>query len=470
MLRQTAKHTIAIGLVLTGLMSSPLWAQTRARSTSSHRFIPVGTAPRPSNFRTPEYERAVEDFNSLRELWRELRRSRARGSKLTEEISGSIFQPTLDPSLAEKLPLETQELMRQWSQNSVTDVAQQMGRELVEFNQQFRQRSGVPESTQQPNDISFDFSRDVIQRIEEARSAYVEQQMLVNSAFREADRQFKSKWPSERIPPREWLERVQPFIDSEILEQLAKVRDFQDGKLPAPPEIPESLLTNKPPPSLSERMIESVVRSVDQGGNELLKRAQRNNQGKKKLSWWKELRKDANASLKSWNKSITDRTESYAASSALTTADSTGNGDSAVGASAAETGDAPSAVGWLRVVAFGLVLAGIFYLYYRRTLRHYRPGNAGVWELTADSIQDRASLLQAVHRVAVKRLGSKSRYWHHRQFLPLLRDKLDSRYSEIDALYERARYAPDGHVISREELELVRHWYQQVQRKRVLQS
>lgn len=418
------------------------------RDTPSHRFIPPGIRPLKNDFETPEYQSARSEFQKLYRSTRELRRALRKGG-------APPTVNTFDPATIDQLSPATKELVREWSRDSVADVSREIGREIVEFNRRLSQNAGLPEPDSNGDSLPFEFSADLLKQFEDAKKAWAQQKSATDSKYAEALKQYRDTWPHEKIPPGQWLEKVQPFINAEIIEQLMKVRDYQDGKTSEPPEIPAELGIETPA-GLSERMVASVVKTLDQGGNELIQRAKRSNQGNQQSPWWKRIRAKAKSRIKSLNRSITDRTEQYAATASAVASPvlpSRGSGRSTYTWSGSDLG---------RAFGLTLFLLGAGYLFYR-----WKTSRAAAVEqlhrLTdAAAIRDRESLLHAIHEIAVKRFGASSRFWHHRQLFTRLRETYESHDPMIEHLYERLRYAPDGDSLSDEEAHLARRWYEQI--------
>lgn len=453
--------TVAVVLACSG---QPAAAQKTTTGTSSHRHIPYGERPRRDTFRTSEYEQAKDAYQAMQQLARSMAEQGIDpfqpGSTLDGRIPRRSRTPWNGPGAADGRPgtvpgspnqpeatrpgASQPDFSNGLSEDSIAEFSKNLGKGLVEWNQALR--GGATDTSAGTNSSLGDLQ----QRLLEARDAYYEQRRMVSRSYQRALRDYREKWPEANIPPQELFDTLQPFINEEVLEQLIKVRDYREGKLAAPPKIPDHLLPPKPQSSLSERVFESVARSIDKGGVELLKQAQQRNQGKQAVSWWKRLRKETTSSVRSVNQSITENTESYA------TAASSGSQQVASGGGT-ENASGSAIGGLIAVVLAALAIIAGWFAWCRYTAEVTAAELAVAME--PSEIQDRSSVLQAVHRVAAQHLGTKSRYWHHRKLFASLRETLREDFSPIAELYERLRYAPQGHHVSQDELTVVRRWY-----------
>ena len=253
-----------------------------------------------------------------------------------------------------------------------------------------------------------------------------------------------------------------------MIEQLQQYRAYEQGMTDKLPESAfQKLPTSPVNRGFSGRMLESVVKTLDSGTNELIKLAKENKRsGKKESSLWKRLKQTASNKIKATNKSITDRSARYANSPRVATRQITRSAPPPLNSS---NRSLAKIVG---VVAIVLGIAALFA--YLMHLRKKHQNDSGyVAPLNPDSIRDRESMLQVIHSAAANRFGRSSRYWHHRKLFSEIEDVTKERRTQelptLASLYERARYAPNGEVSS-DDLEVAKRWYKEFRKTELLKS
>ncbi len=463
-------------IVVVLFIALPVAAQqiTPQSSNKSHRFLPPSQRPRRTDLRSPEYLEAFEQYQKLRRQQRsngDVPLPFQPGQFTPEPLSADQSNPAqINLDLYEQLGEREKRLLRRIADDAMADIAKEISKDVSDLNRQFRKRLGMEtEDESNASNPKFDLPDEVLSPFEKAKKTYREQSKRLSADYRQAMEEFKKQWPSEKIPPEEWLKKVQPFISSEVVEQLHDYRAYEEGKtekLPdsAYPKAPTSDFANN---SFSGRLLESVVKSLDSSTNQLLKRTKKNNSnGKKDPSLFKLLHQATTNQFKSINKSITSRTERYAQSSAA-------NG-SRTGSTDSSSPSLPSGNSLAKIfgaVAFVLGVAALI-----AYLMHLRKRNQSESyyhvPVDPDSIRDRESLLRAVHGAAAERFGRSSRYWHHRKLFSELTDQGKRRTDDLPVLaklYERARYAPNGQVTS-DDLEVARRWYKDFRDSELVKS
>lgn len=408
-------------------------------STPSHRFIPVGQKPTRDTFATPKFSEALKAFEGLRGTNRH---------SLTPTI------PEFDASMAEDLSPEAKALLREWSRDSMQAIAGDIGNEISAFSESINADNSA--EGQSESKLPFDFNRDVLQRYDKIVNNYKEQRKQRDTQYRQALEAFREKWPAEKLPPEQWLQQVQPFINAEVIEQLKLARDLRDGtastpRLPTPP--PE---TARPALGFSERMIESVVETLDVGGKQLLKRAQDNKSNKTKTPWWKRVQAKSKSLATTLNKAVTNRTEEYA----QTRNDGSNRATSAPGKVAPTAALRLPITSTNMAILFSVLFAVALAIWARSKMRS--ANRVPLIALNAEKIRDRDSLLFAIHSIATTRFGPVARFWHHKKVLKKLQVAGEICEPTIEKIYERARYLGDSAQLSEQDYAEVQQWYSKV--------
>ena len=466
--RTKALSLLSLVVVLCVALPAAAQQMTHKADNDSHRFLPPGQPPTKRDLQGSDYTKALDQY-------RKLSRTRNRQASTPPSFDPAPFNPDeteraqIDPELLKQLNPDDSRWLRRTTRQTMSDLAKEIENNVANLNEQFRRQLGMPADENVEPTKKFELPEEVLSPYEQARKTWRDQQKKLSEDYKQALEDFNGQWPSEKIPPDQWVQKVQPFINSEVLEQLRQYRAYEEGMTDKLPESAfQKLPTSPVNRGFSGRMLESVVKTLDSGTNELIKRAKENKRsGKKESSLWKRLKAAATKQIESTNRTITKRTEQYANTQRVnrpqprrtSTRTTTTSSNSSLAKIAG-------------VIAFVLgVAALIAYLLHLKKLHDSDADYSA--PISLDSIRDRESMLRAIHSAAADRFGRTSRYWHHRKLFSEIEEIAEERRPEelpvLASLYERARYAPNGEVSS-DDLEVARRWYKEFRKTELLKS
>lgn len=447
-------NSTAISLLIVFCLSVP-WCMAQQRNTKAHRVIPREGGGQQVSFR----DIAPQD------LLRTLRAIQEPGQRGAGSASPRV-RPML-PQDSSNLPADAAEVVRTWSESVGRSMVEAINTDIAEFTKEmqerFEQQAGDPSSrTRVPEmeipELSFDAEADVNRNLMELLKEAQKYQNEVNRLAKE----YRKSWPSESIPPREWIQKVQPFINQELVNQFREaMRELEQNQVgrdspigPRPSERQSSSYDSVPeskPNRHSNPVVGSVLKALDARGTTLIKSATSRPQSRGQ-SWWKSLKARSRHKLRALNRRFTDNSRAVA------------NHRNQLQSLSWNSGNAPSlsvAKPILASLAL-IVLAGTGVWFARRwsSRRKWYPRIEAA-RLDPRSIRDSRSLIQSVHALGGQLYGLPSHFWHHRRFFAELRAStaLDPVSTDVlTGLYERARYA-SHHAMSEEDLTTARQLF-----------
>lgn len=478
---------IWISLFLLGFGSN-LMGQSKQGNTASHRRIPLSDGrerPKLESFLPPNHKQFRQEYLELQRRKRQAQRSQRNplrgqptdGERLESPIRRNGDEPT----------------ERSWFDTGFRPSGEQPGMgfdsDPLENIRRFGQSIGETISEwQNPGSVNRNREQYVAEE-------YPRQYREARRKFRDALNSFRQSWPDDRVAPQEWLEKVQPFIDPEMLGQIIEARRQFDAQTDRPPNerrfqnLSEFPFLSDQDGSKSNSLIDSMMKSLDKKSTSWLKSTER-----KKSTIWKSLSKSARQGLANLNQKMTAnskeraRANSKANSTSLnaprpsqaspTTATSpsqsllsrasTPSSSPATKPPALESRDG----NWLWIVGSAfVVIATSVYLMRHRLLVVWHHSRTDLGHVSAERIHDHDSLLKACHSLALALFGFRSRFWNHRKLFQSLAEQLelDDRgqvvnsenlgllsvgsadraqrrkkavVGQLSSLYEQARYSP----------------------------
>lgn len=421
----------------------------------------------------------------LREMRQELRRLNVDKSKIEREDRRLRQGPTLrveDPIL-EQLRPEDRALVERINQSTIESMPESLTQEIESLNDKFAEELGSDLSeTFKSDEIHFDpnDSSNFWKNITELQDSMRRPLSNARQQYIKAMEAYKNTWPTDSVPPSEWIEKVQPYINPELVRQIADVRKARESSKDDSPtsgrsgqrkmspnnpleKLSSDSLGSTPKQNRSHRILESLISAVDRKGTEWLKSSKGLKANRSQSSWWKTLKARSKRKLSALNRTATQHSNRMTQRRSDTW---TGNLSSHRQSSDAVDSAGDRVSGGTVLAFFGLI-ALVGAAVYSRWSRTKYVAERDELPLYIDStiIRDRESLLRACHQLSHRCFGWPSRYWNHRQVFSRLCDTnvgYTPAFEQLSHIYEHARYAPNG-VLSPEELAYARRLYAQVQ-------
>lgn len=466
------QRTLAVFL-LVGCIFAAADSFAQTQSTRSHRAIPRSTnqkAPSRDDFKTPQLKEMEELFRSF---MREQRNS-ARRKRDAVDLPGEPVTPTPDDiSDNADRPFDDRE-GRQFE-----DVSNNISRMHEEMAQRL---GGDLGNTMQPDAIPFDANKtsDLWTRVKDLQEEYSRQQAVARDMYREAMKKFE-EWPSDSIPPAEWIQKVQPLLNQEFADQMREVikanRNREQSKDGSPllsngSTKPGETGTSSSPlssdsawtPSENKKsMVESLISAIDKKGTQLLKESSRDPDKNSRI---KKVAGKASDWLKKLNSGITANSQRIASRRSESRSTSTSpfsmNGPGNLGPPPSiDSRTGTTVIGGVALAA--LLGYGLWFFRDRFALAVGPPAAA---RIDAGMIHDQQSLLEACHRLSQRCFGWPSRFWNHRKvFARLAREFGGDQSNAVTGLadiYEHARYAPSG-LLSQHQVTTARRLFAEIE-------
>ena len=491
-MRNSILQLLAIS-TLCASISAPAFAQLA--DTPSHRVIrrkEGQKTPQPSDFMTPEFMELVKKSRIIEQMQRQQRIQRLRNAQRSRQLSQDPNDPRSPvPSPAGDMATDMESVNRQLADRLREQHDGDLGKDLSE--------------TLNPNSIPFDpenpeFSLDMNNLAELGRQLRheisrqkVKAQAEYSKAMR-AYREFNNNWPSESIPPGEWLKKVQPHLNGEMMRQIGEViqsnrtqQQQSTGQQSSQGQDPTSDTmtgddsqtnptdqtapntanssgpgeqgdpsTNKPSPS-AKKFMDSLIGKLDRTGTNWLKKSTKN---PKNNSGIKRAAQKAGDWLSKLNLKVTEGADRVARRRANSSTSSSGNRSrrrpaaTPPAATGGGGGDGTSGFGSslaiILLVAAGLA-AAVYFL--RDRIQWIASPESSVPPVKATQITDRETLLRACNQLAHRCFGWPSRFWNHRRMFSELGGKAEENAASVlrlSRIYEHARYAPHGRLSATE--------------------
>lgn len=441
-------------------------AGAQDRGTRSHRLIPMRKGekrPTLADFMSPDL---LEMRQELRRLRSDRRRIEKEGRQLREQPTLQIQEPVYRPSdqkLVDRLNrsiVETiPESIREEGDSLQDSFAEQLGPELTET----LESDAIPFD---PNDTNSFWTN-----IDELREAISEPMRQATEQYRQAMKAYNETWPANSLPPKEWVRKVQPFINPELVRQLAEIRSTNasaDKSNQTAMNLnqfqPEAHGSNSSQTNTAEsnenspyKMLESVIGAVDRSTTDWLK--SRKAQGDRRSMIWKSFRERAKQQLAALNRTATQYSNQITKERSQAWSKRSSNSNLANSDTASRLANVAGFV-----LALSVLAAVVTYMI-RSPKRSYWYSNAIPIPIDSNGISDKETLLTACHQLAHRCLGSRSIYWNHRRVFLQLREQDSVNAAVFDQLahvYERARYAR-RHPLSAEEVKVARQLFAQIE-------
>lgn len=452
------------------ILATATIAHAQTRESRSHRIIPRDAnakAPSPQDFMTPELLELIDDYQQLSRAQRQARRQ-----------TGSTPQANApQPNMLRSDPFETGvrtadgDLLQRLDQRTFDSQLDDINDDISSLSDQLAERLGGDlAETVKPIELSPDDKQplQMWDQIEKLRETIQNQHRELQDQYREALRKYEDSWPSDSIPPDEWLKKVQPLLSPELSNQMQEVIAATRARAAAARnnverKTPESSDSNPfgatgaaagvsaaLKQGSSKKLLDSVISTLDKGGLEWLKQA---SQDPRKNSAMKKAAEKASNWLTSLNLKATENSGQIALRRA------TGPGFASPGFMGQKRiGTDQNVVSQANGRSFGLMFGmlsatlaiGLGVYLFRDRLFDFRTAEQIPGKVVASAIRDRESLLRACHLLALRCFGWPSRFWHHREVFSRLSSQGDERLAQtvqrLEAIYERARYAPDGEL------------------------
>lgn len=428
----------------------------------SHRLIPRkrgGLAPKFDDFKSEELKELLDEYGKARR--EQIKRRRESQTPPQQSQSGESL-----PSAAQSMQPRLREFVERLDQTAKDSASKDMQEEIAKVNDEMASRLDGPLSnTLKPDSIPLDTKRNVIK---DFGDMIRQQQKEARNQYQQAMEAYKRVWPSDGIPPDEWLKKVQPYINPELVRQMREFRDTKKRDLTntksndsafqheAGKSLPSSIADDAQKKK-SKGIFDSLISAMDKKGTRWLKSSKKENSKDKKRSWWTALKSRSKDRMSSINKKVTQHSRNVNRQKAVTTPPTTtsvsGNG-----------GSTTNGRGKLILSVFGFAtIVGLGYYFYRNYFTVPASSEIAAAHVRADSIRDRESLLHACNMLAWRCFGWPSRFWSHRTVFAKLSEQMseESAARQLSGLYEHARYAPDGHLSS-QEIELAQRLFEKI--------
>lgn len=447
-----------LGLLFTFAVCVPVLAQQG--SSPSHRLIPLSgnqKAPSLADFLSPEYRELRTEYNRLRREMLAQRRSESRRSRSEAATPEPATQPQNSPD--RQAPDPAASAADRGTTNATPAIpsgaAEDVAEEIAAVSRALGERLGrALAETLDPKEIPIDPPEmSLAEAMQELKTTIDQGRREARAQYSKALERYKRVWPNDSLPPADWIEKVQPFINQELVRQLADARRELESKRDAPFERTKpgssvaapTPLTSKPNSKTSNRMLESVIRRLDKTSTDWLKAATRRGSSQREVAWWKSLAAKSKRQMSTLNRQITQRSRLWRQTSFGVSSRSPNR----PGSNVFRTDNGIASSPWLALLIVSLVaLGGAGLLVWKRNRQ--RESSAMVIErVDPRMIRDRESLLRACDQLAFSCLGRPSRFWNHRKVFSLLGQRASQprpNVEQLSQIYEHARYASDGHL------------------------
>jgi|GEM_PF-6600235 len=404
-------------------------------SNPSHRRLPIHSdRPLKALANNPELLELRKRYNQLRRQERDMKRDSRVIPRDGETMEQALQR---NDAITEKLRLNlpVTESFESESRSFYESLGQGLGEAISE--------------TFKPGSVKFDPNAWDPVRL---REQIYRKQREVRQEIDKAEKLLKEKWPTDTVAPHEWLEKVQPFINTEVIEQLTEAsRQFDDQKHLPPSE--RRFQDVEKIRSLGDKpgsMFDSFMTSIDKQGTDWLKSS-----GKEKSSLWKSLKDTATSGITSLNRSMTENSRRQANSPAMRPSNSIQKRPTPTivrpksPASASSPQTNPRIWMWGGGLAALLGIVALAYYYRDKFFQPQSRATRAKDPILAARIQDRDTLLSACHTLARQLFGVRSRFWNHRRLFESLSENLAESsdrgqrvVDQLSRIYETARYAP----------------------------
>jgi len=439
----------------------------QSRDSPSHRLIPrdrTAKAPTPQDFMTPELLELIDDYHQLSRAQRQEARGRAESTQQPNLLRSDPFEQglgTAERDLLQRLDQRTFDSQLDDINDDISSLSDQLAEQL----------GGELAETMKPAELSPDTEQplQMWDQIQKLRETIQDQHRELQNQYREALRQYQDSWPSDNIPPDEWLKKVQPLLNPELSNQMQEVIKATRARAEAArnkggsktPELAgsQSSETSSTAAGVSEalksgsskKLLDSVISTLDKRGMDWIKQARKD---PRKNSAMKKAAEKASNWLTSLNLKATENSNEIAIRRAVSPANPASSGSGGMTRLGTDQNANLQADGKNFGMMFGLLsalLAVVLGVYlFRDRLLGFQSADRIPRKVTVGTIQDRASLLRACHMLALRCFGWPSRFWHHREVFSRLGAQGDDQSVQtvrrLEAIYERARYAPDGEL------------------------
>lgn len=361
----------------------------------------------------------------------------------------------VDPSL--------RNLVRDLWQRSPSQAAQDINQGISDTTKQLNEnlpQDLVSEPSELPP-VSLGDQGTVTQMMDTVKNLMRETQIRQQELIRKAQAANKA-WPLENVPPEDWIQKVQPFINTELIEQLrdvsAAAKTAVDNGKPA-----DSIFEDTNGESDGENgLLGSVMKQLDSKSADWIR-----SRGKKKgksSALWKRLKTASGGAMSELNEKLTENSKQLSREGQKLT-DRIGAVLGGPAGSNPSRASEQQHAGWWIVGFVGLVVVGGWWLLRQNT----GLSLLGVSHdpMRSQAIHDRETLLRACHVLADRMFGGTSQYWHHRQVFNAIGGSLPNMRGSVDQLaeiYESARYSPSGQFLSADALETARVLFSRIQR------
>ena len=446
------------------LMGTP---DSASGSTPSHRVIPFDEnrkVPSMQDFRDPGFQELIKQLHEYSQQQNAARRQRRiRSSK----SGGNAIR---QPRLPEELP---------GNSSSSFPTPESSSGEIAGGAEGYAVGGNQNEDSETPPSMGGGPQINIKELWEEIQT----QSKEALEKYDEAMKAF-NQWPQGTVPPDEWLRKVQPLLNPELVRQMNDVieanRDAASAtedvasKGSLPKSKPDSVISSgdkKPTSSLfkdpSKRLLGAIIGAMDKAGTEWLKNAGKD---RKKNSRLKSLAKKTSNWLEKLNLKVTEKSNDIA-SQRPTFGGTSGAASSRSGSTTSSTESSAWNARQVGVTLLLLAAAiGIAVWLWRRRddIAAVLP-TARAKQLDATAIRDRESLLKACHQLTRRYFGWPSQFWNHRKLFSQLESHVSSQAGDprsqtverLRDIYEHARYAPNG-LLSSEQLESAQRLYAEI--------